>query len=80
MIVRKENSAKTKDVVGKIQIINNLLTFFCVVSFEKSKMCSIFGDNNTCHASHKNSAPGRVFAFYSLCVSLSSKSHAYGLQ
>jgi len=29
-----------------------------------------FAFNNTCHASHKNSAPGQVFAFYGLTTSL----------
>ena len=32
---------------------------FCFVS-----LLTTFAGNNTCHASHKNSAPGRVFAFY----------------
>lgn len=33
---------------------------------EKSKNSLKFVINNTCHASHKNSAPGQVFAFYRL--------------
>ncbi len=31
--------------------------------FVNSKNCYTFITNNTCHASHLNSAPGQVFAF-----------------
>jgi hypothetical protein len=48
--------------------------------FVISKNSFKFAFNNTCHASHKNSAPGRVFAFYRLLVSLPLNSKAYVVQ
>jgi len=48
--------------------------------FGKSKNSRTFAFNNTCHASHKNSAPGQVFAFYRLLVSNSLNSKAYVVQ
>lgn len=40
----------------------NLLYF--VKMFAELNFCITFVLNNTCHASHKNSAPGQVFDFY----------------
>lgn len=34
--------------------------------FGKLEKSLKFANNNTCHASHKNSAPGQVFAFFGL--------------
>ncbi len=38
--------------------------------FVISKVYHTFVTNNTCHASHLNSAPGQVFAFYSVYIGL----------
>ena len=40
----------------------NLL--YSVKIFAGMNFCITFVCNNTCHASHKNSAPGQVFDFY----------------
>ncbi len=58
--------------------ITTLTTIICANICAISKNCRIFDTNNTCHASHKNSAPGQVFAFYRLLVfkSLNTKAHA----
>lgn len=55
-----------------------LLTIIHTRNFAISKNCYIFDNNNTCHASHSNSAPGQVFAFYRLLVfkSLNTKTNA----
>ena len=54
-----------------------LLTIIHTRNFAISKNCHIFDTNNTCHASHSNSAPGQVFAFYRLLVfkSLNTKAN-----
>ena len=57
-----------------------LFAIICTNLFAKWKNCLTFDTNNTCHASHKNSAPGQVFAFYRLLVSKPLNSRAYALQ
>ena len=64
-------------VYQHVMILNMLI--FCKM-FAKSKNSLIFGINNTCHVSHKNSAPGRVFAFYRLLLPKCSIFKAYALQ
>lgn len=57
-------------------ILTNINMF--MLADMKSKL--IFVPNNTCHASHLNSAPGRVFAFYRLSVSNPLNNIGYAIQ
>jgi hypothetical protein len=73
----KKNDTMLKSVY---QYIISLQMLNVNKMFGKSKISRIFASNNTCHASHKNSAPGRVFALYRLLVSNSLNSKAYVVQ
>gem|GEM_PF-6631492 len=64
---------------SKNQIVTTLLVNIFTNIFVKSKICHTFDSNNTCHASHLNSAPGRVFAFYRLLVFKSFNAKSYAL-
>jgi len=66
-------------IIG-FQSLTALLTIICENKFANSKNCHTFDTNNTCHASHKNSAPGQVFAFYRLLVFNPLNTKVYALQ
>jgi hypothetical protein len=70
----------SKHLTINYQHIINFLTNIYTFLFAKSKNCHTFDINNTCHASHLNSAPGQVFAFYRLLVFKIFISKAYALQ
>jgi len=66
--------------IGTFLLLPTLITFIGANMFAFSKNCHIFDTNNTCHASHQNSAPGQVFAFYRLLVFKPLNTLAYALQ
>jgi hypothetical protein len=49
-------------------------------NFVVKQICYTFAGNNTCHGSRKITAPGQVFAFYSLTATFyTSKAGGYEL-
>lgn len=63
----------------KDQHFASLLTIFSENMLANPKNYHRFEPNNTCHASHLNSAPGQVFAFYRLLVFNALNPEAYVL-
>jgi hypothetical protein len=61
---------------GEIHFYKNFYTNVFVIT----KNYPTFVSNNTCHASHLNSAPGQVFVFYRYFISTPSISHFYAIQ